>query len=89
MTKSPGQRTEPPSEEPDPAKYVIGGCLVSEDMPDYKCITCSADFYKTQRNTTIDSSQMALELISNAQTVKNGFQQLVAQKTTIANFPNG
>jgi len=28
-----------PSEEPDPAKFVIGGCLVSDDMPDYKCIT--------------------------------------------------
>lgn len=27
-----------PSEEPDPAKYVVGGCLVSEDMPDYKCV---------------------------------------------------
>ena len=35
-----------PSEEPDPAKYVIGGCLVSDGMPDYKCITCSTDFYK-------------------------------------------
>lgn len=35
-----------PSEEPDPAKYVIGGCLVSDDMPDYKCIACSTDFYK-------------------------------------------
>lgn len=35
-----------PSEEPDPAKYVIGGCLASEDMPDYKCLTCSTDFYK-------------------------------------------
>ncbi len=35
-----------PSEEPDPKKYVVGGCLVSEDMPDYKCVTCSTDFYK-------------------------------------------
>jgi DNA-directed RNA polymerase subunit RPC12/RpoP len=35
-----------PSEEPDPRKFVIGGCLVFEDMPDYKCITCSTDFYK-------------------------------------------
>ena len=35
-----------PSEEPDPKKFVIGGCLVFEDMPDYKCITCSTDFYK-------------------------------------------
>jgi hypothetical protein len=35
-----------PSEEPDPTKFAIGGCLISEDMPDYKCITCSTDFYK-------------------------------------------
>jgi hypothetical protein len=35
-----------PSDEPDPAKYVIGGCPVSENMPDYKCIACSTDFYK-------------------------------------------
>ena len=33
-------------EMPDPAKYVIGGCVVYEDMPDYKCIICSTDFYK-------------------------------------------
>jgi len=35
-----------PDEMPDPAKYVIGGCEVYEGMPDYKCITCSTDFYK-------------------------------------------
>jgi hypothetical protein len=35
-----------PSEEPDPKKYVVGGCLVFEDMPDYKCVACSTDFYK-------------------------------------------
>jgi len=35
-----------PSEEPDPTKFAIGGCLISEDMPDYKCKTCSTDFYK-------------------------------------------
>ena len=35
-----------PSEEPDPAKYVIGGCLFDDDMPDYKCIKCATDFYK-------------------------------------------
>ena len=33
-----------PSEEPDPAKYAIGGCLIEDDMPDYKCIKCSTDF---------------------------------------------
>jgi hypothetical protein len=35
-----------PSEEPDPAKYVIGGCCPCEDMPDLKCIRCATDFYK-------------------------------------------
>jgi len=35
-----------PSEEPDPKQFVIGGCVVYEDMPDYKCVTCSTDFYK-------------------------------------------
>jgi hypothetical protein len=33
-------------EEPDQSKYILGGCLVFEDMPDYKCINCSTDFYK-------------------------------------------
>ena len=35
-----------PSEEPDPTKFVTGGCCFSDDMPDYKCITCQTDFYK-------------------------------------------
>jgi hypothetical protein len=35
-----------PSEEPDPFKYVLGGCLGSDDMPDYRCINCATDFYK-------------------------------------------
>ena len=35
-----------PAEAPDPAKFIIGGCVVFEDMPDYKCLTCSTDFYE-------------------------------------------
>lgn len=35
-----------PSEEPDPAKYVIGGCCPSDEPPDYRCIKCATDFYK-------------------------------------------
>ncbi len=35
-----------PSEEPDPSKYVIGGCTFSEGSPDYRCIKCATDFYK-------------------------------------------
>jgi len=37
-----------PAEEPDYAKYVIGGCLISEDMPDYKCLKCSTEFFKNK-----------------------------------------
>ena len=40
-----------PSEEPDPAKYVIGGCLIDDDMPDYKCIKCSTVFYKGSKKS--------------------------------------
>jgi DNA-directed RNA polymerase subunit RPC12/RpoP len=35
-----------PIGEQDPKKYVIGGCLIFDDMPDYKCLSCSTDFYK-------------------------------------------
>ena len=34
-----------PDGEPDESKYIVGGCVVSEDMPDYKCIKCSTFFY--------------------------------------------
>ena len=29
-----------PSEEPDPATYTIGGCVIFDDMPKYECIDC-------------------------------------------------
>lgn len=35
-----------PDGEPDEGKYLLGGCLVSDDMPDYKCINCNTSFYK-------------------------------------------
>jgi hypothetical protein len=35
-----------PAEEPDPAKFAIGGCLGMEDGPDYICTLCSTEFYK-------------------------------------------
>jgi hypothetical protein len=35
-----------PSEEPDGSKFVLGGCCLSDDMPDYRCINCATDFYK-------------------------------------------
>jgi hypothetical protein len=27
-------------EEPDPAIYTIGGCVIFDDMPKYECIAC-------------------------------------------------
>ena len=27
-------------EEPDPAIYTIGGCVISENMPDFECVEC-------------------------------------------------
>ena len=35
-----------PMDQPDAGKYVVGGCCISEDMPDYKCIKCFTDFYR-------------------------------------------
>jgi hypothetical protein len=33
-------------EEPDRAKFVVGGCCMSDNMADYKCISCDIDFFK-------------------------------------------
>jgi hypothetical protein len=41
-----------PSQEPNPAKYVLGGCLIFDDMPDFKCLKCSTDFYKNSKRYT-------------------------------------
>jgi len=37
-----------PAEEPDQSKYYLGGCLFSEDLPDYKCLKCSTEFFKNK-----------------------------------------
>jgi hypothetical protein len=29
-----------PAGPPDESKYYIGGCLMDDQMPDYKCIVC-------------------------------------------------
>ena len=29
-----------PMEEPDPAIYTLGGCVIFDDMPKYECIEC-------------------------------------------------
>jgi hypothetical protein len=42
-----------PSEEPDESKYFVGGCVVEDHAPAYKCIDCgwSGDFgRKKSRN---------------------------------------
>jgi hypothetical protein len=33
-------------EEPDETKYVLGGCVVFDDSPDYKCLACGLEFHK-------------------------------------------
>ena len=35
-----------PSEEPDVSRYVLGGCCISDDVPDYRCLNCATDLYR-------------------------------------------
>lgn len=35
-----------PVKEPDYGRYLLGGCCISDDMPDYRCLKCGTDFYK-------------------------------------------
>ena len=37
-----------PSEEPDPAVYLIGGCLVEPNQPSHRCITCGWERVKNR-----------------------------------------
>ena len=39
-----------PDEEPDPNKYVIGGCLVSDNDPTHECIKCGWQRFKPSNN---------------------------------------
>jgi DNA-directed RNA polymerase subunit RPC12/RpoP len=34
-----------PYGEPDETKYVLGGCVVFDAAPDYKCLTCGLEFH--------------------------------------------
>ena len=34
-----------PMEEPDETKYVLGGCVVFDDSPEYLCLTCDLGFH--------------------------------------------
>jgi uncharacterized Zn finger protein len=37
-----------PSEEPDPAIYIVGGCLVERNQPTHRCITCGWERIKNR-----------------------------------------
>ncbi len=42
-----------PADEPDESKYFVGGCLVEDAMPDYKCITCGWEGFIRSRSGTL------------------------------------
>ena len=44
-------------EEPDRAKFVVGGCCISEEMPDYKCLKCEVDFFKNSADYRKSSNE--------------------------------
>ena len=37
-----------PMEEPDPAIYTIGGCVIFDDMPKYECIECGWKGFRSE-----------------------------------------
>jgi rubredoxin len=41
-----------PSEEPDPAIYTVGGCCISDEMPDFECIVCGWKGFKRKKKVT-------------------------------------
>jgi hypothetical protein len=53
-----------PKEEPDASKYVIGGCCIYVEMPDYRCVNCSIDFFidndEFKNRIVLDDSQLSL-----------------------------
>jgi hypothetical protein len=40
-----------PAGPPDESKYYIGGCLMDDQMPDYKCISCGWEGFKGLKTT--------------------------------------
>jgi len=40
------------SEEPDPAVYLIGGCLVEPNQPSHRCMTCGWERVKNAAKST-------------------------------------
>jgi len=42
-----------PSDAPDLTKYAIGGCCISEEMPEFKCLKCEwEDISNFERGTS-------------------------------------
>jgi hypothetical protein len=39
-------------EEPDPAVYTIGGCVIFDDMPKFECIECGSNGFEPNQTTT-------------------------------------
>ena len=37
-----------PSSEPDPARYILGGCLIEPNQPSYRCINCGWERIKNR-----------------------------------------
>jgi hypothetical protein len=33
-----------PAAEPDPSKYIVGGCCMEADSPDFKCLNCDWEY---------------------------------------------
>jgi len=50
-----------PAGPPDESKYYIGGCLVDDQMPDYKCITCGWEGFKRSRSTSLTDQLSKLQ----------------------------
>ena len=50
-----------PSEEPDESKHYIGGCLIDDQMPDYKCITCGWEGFVRSRSVTLSDDLSKLK----------------------------
>jgi hypothetical protein len=57
-----------PSEEPDPAIYIVGGCLVEQNQPTHRCITCG---WERKKNRFIyDEEDMAGITIIKAEDIE-------------------
>jgi hypothetical protein len=50
-----------PSEEPDESRYFIGGCLIDDQMPDYKCLTCGWEGFTRARSVTLSDDLSKLK----------------------------